>query len=164
MKAKAQFKCLHCREFSVPDYRHRDRQHYCSKPECRQASKSKSQRRWNAKTENQNYFRGPDNTRRVQEWRQRHPDYWRNKKPADASALQETCPAQPAEPKEAAPPSPPGALQDVCFDATRCLRGTYLHDDRRNVTRGHRQERPLLLGSRPRHPGHPTRSRVLPEP
>ena len=33
-------KCRHCRGFFVPDYRHVDRQRYCSKPPCTQASKA----------------------------------------------------------------------------------------------------------------------------
>ena len=39
-------KCRCCSEFFFPDYRNRDRQHYCFKPACRQASKLASQRRW----------------------------------------------------------------------------------------------------------------------
>lgn len=115
MKRKTKFKCLHCKEFDVPDYRNRGRQDHCSKPECRKASKARSQRRWNARPENENYFRGPENGRRVKQWRERHPGYWRNKKPASQDALQEACPAQPAEPKGVESPVPPHALQDLCL-------------------------------------------------
>jgi hypothetical protein len=69
------------------------RQRFCSKPDCRHASKADSQRRWLQKPENQNHFRGPDNVKRVQLWRQENPGYWRRKAPEVATepdALQET--------------------------------------------------------------------------
>lgn len=115
MKRCAKSKCLNCKEFFRPDYRNRGRQQYCQTPDCRTVSKADSQRRWNAKTENENYFRGPENCRRVREWRERHPGYWRNKKPADEDALQEACSEQPIEPEAVAPPEPSHALQDLCF-------------------------------------------------
>ena len=43
----------------MPDYRHVDRQRYCSKPPCTQASKADSQRRWLQKPDNHDHFRGP---------------------------------------------------------------------------------------------------------
>lgn len=36
-----------------------------------------SQRRWQGKAENRDYFRGGSSTERVRQWRQRHPQYWR---------------------------------------------------------------------------------------
>ncbi len=39
-------KCRCCSEFFLPDYRNQDRQHYCSKLDCRHASKQASQQRW----------------------------------------------------------------------------------------------------------------------
>jgi hypothetical protein len=74
-------KCLCCSEFFIPDPRTADRQHYCSKPGCRQASKAASQRRWLTKNGNGDYFRGPDAVSRVQAWRKSHPGYWRRTKP-----------------------------------------------------------------------------------
>ena len=70
-------KCRCCNEFFFPDYRNQDRQHYCRKPACRQASKRVSQRRWCRKPANRDYFRDPGNVRRVREWRQAHPGYWK---------------------------------------------------------------------------------------
>ena len=61
-------KCLHCRELFRPDPRNLRHQRYCRKPECRKASKAASQGRWLAKAQNRDYFRGAENTRRVQEW------------------------------------------------------------------------------------------------
>ncbi len=80
-RATRKRKCRHCRGFFVPDYRNVDRQRYCSKPVCQQASKAKSQRRWLKKPENHDSFRGPDHVHRVQRWRQAHPGYWRRPAP-----------------------------------------------------------------------------------
>ena len=81
-------KCRHCLELFKLDPRNAAKQKYCSKPECRRASKTASQKKWLAKPENHNYFRGPDNVRRVQEWRKGKPGYWRNSMP-DATPLQD---------------------------------------------------------------------------
>jgi hypothetical protein len=72
-------KCRCCCKFFLPDARTTDRQHYCSKPACRQASKAASQRRWLSKAGNGDYFRGADQVRRVQQWRQGQPGYWKGK-------------------------------------------------------------------------------------
>ena len=82
-------KCLHCHDFFRPDQRNVKTQKYCSQPECRKASKAASQRRWLAKEENQNYFRGADNVARVQQWRQDHPKYWQRSKPLQDHSISE---------------------------------------------------------------------------
>ena len=87
---KDRHQCEHCHEDFCPDYRNANRQRYCSKPECRKAGKSDSQRRWLNKPENQEYFQGPTNVLRVQEWRKKHPGYSRKKRP-EGEALQEPC-------------------------------------------------------------------------
>ena len=51
-------KCPHCKTFFHLDYRNVTRQRFCSKPDCRQASKADSQRRWLEKPENLDYFKG----------------------------------------------------------------------------------------------------------
>jgi hypothetical protein len=71
MKGPARRKCLCCKEFYRPDHRNLRHQRYCSKPACHKESKGQSQRRWLQRPENENYFRGPDNSRRVKEWRKR---------------------------------------------------------------------------------------------
>lgn len=115
----ARRKCRGCSEFFQPDYRNRSHQEFCSKSDCRRASKAVSQARWLRKTENRDYFRGPENTRRVQEWRKAHPGYWR-KKSAGADAGQAPA-AQPSGPEQSAqsscnvPPQSSRALQDVCL-------------------------------------------------
>ena len=90
-------KCCHCRKLYIPDPRNRSRQKYCDKPECRKASKAASQKKWLSKPENQNYFQGPDNVERVQEWRKRNPGYWKSKSTKQLNALQDPLIAQQAE-------------------------------------------------------------------
>ena len=92
--------CQNCKRVFHPDHRNVTRQRFCSKPECRHASKVDSQQRWRQKPENVDYFRGSDNVKRVQLWRQANPGYWRRKPPevsADPDALQETLTAQAME-------------------------------------------------------------------
>ena len=93
MKGPARRKCLCCQEFYLPDHRNLRHQRYCSKPACRKESQAQSQRRWLQRPENQNYFRGPENSQRVKDWRKRHPGYWRKKTPVHV-ALQEDCQEQ----------------------------------------------------------------------
>ena len=81
-------KCKHCGTLFSPDPRNAGRQRYCSQPECRKASKASSQKRWLQKPQNQDYFRGPYNVKRVQLWRKDHPGYWR-RKPVKPNALQD---------------------------------------------------------------------------
>ena len=77
MARPEQRSCLFCREMFRADRRNARHQKYCSEPACRKASKAASQRAWLAKSENQDYFRGPENVARVQAWRAAHPGYWR---------------------------------------------------------------------------------------
>lgn len=81
-------KCRHCKRLFIPDHRNRDRQKYCKKSECQKASKAASQKKWLNKAENKDYFRGPENVQRVQQWREQKPGYWKPK--SVAGALQET--------------------------------------------------------------------------
>lgn len=75
MRIKRKRKCKHCRQLFHPDCRNVKKQEYCSQPECRKKSKAASQRKWLAKLENRDYFKGPDNVKRVQEWRRLNPGY-----------------------------------------------------------------------------------------
>jgi hypothetical protein len=84
-------KCRNCHQLFRPDPRNAKRQSYCSKPQCRKVSKTQSQRNWLRKPENQDYFRGPANVQRVQQWRKAHPGYWRQK---SKDALQDLLIAQ----------------------------------------------------------------------
>jgi hypothetical protein len=120
-------KCLHCKKFFVPDYRNRGRQKYCCAPECQAASKQHSQQQWLGKPDNRDYFRGPENVQRVQQWRAEHPGYWKQQSRKPRGTLQETCSAQVAvgeelAQKQAPQPSRP-ALQDLCEVKTPLLVG-----------------------------------------
>jgi hypothetical protein len=90
-------KCRNCKELFIPDARNAKRQKYCPKPQCRKASKAASQQRWLQKPENQNYFRGPDNVKRVQLWRQANPGYRHRKRKNKQDALQDPLIIQPTE-------------------------------------------------------------------
>ena len=120
-------KCLHCKKIFVPDYRNRARQKYCSAPECQAASKQASQQQWLSKPGNGDYFRGPENIQRVQEWRSEHPGYWKRRPRKPRGTLQETCSAQVAANEELPQKRPPQvsqpALQDLCEVKTPLLVG-----------------------------------------
>ena len=96
MKLLRKKKCRHCGNLYRPDPRNCKKQKYCSKPECRKASKAESQRKWVQK--NPDYFRGEQNVFRVRQWRKKHPGY--SKRRQNKSSLQET----------------PEALQDVLIE------------------------------------------------
>lgn len=163
VKRRARFKCLQCKEFDQADYRNRGRQRYCSKAECRQAAKAQSQRRWLGKPENENYFRGPENTRRVREWRKAHPGYWRNKKSAGDEALQEACSAQEAEGKQVAQNRARPALQDawlmqpaVLVGLISTMTGSALQEDIARSARGFLVRGQDILGLTPALPWPPS--------
>jgi hypothetical protein len=82
-------KCLCCRAWFTPDPRKRGEQRYCSEERCRKASKAASQRRWLLKSENENYFHGPEHVDRVRRWRVAHPRYWRRRGAPEGCALQD---------------------------------------------------------------------------
>jgi hypothetical protein len=113
MKDPARRKCLCCKEFYRPDQRNLRHQRYCSKPTCRKESKAQSQFRWLQRPENQNYFRGPENSQRVKEWRKRNPGYWRKKKTPVQVPLQEVCQEQVAPNEEVSSEKTSDALQEV---------------------------------------------------
>jgi len=96
MAQKGTRKCLSCHQFFKPDYRNRRHQRYCSKNECRKASKSASQARWLNKPENCDYFRGAEQVARVQFWRVKNPNYRSNQSKLShkRSPLQDGCCSQ----------------------------------------------------------------------
>lgn len=109
-------KCRCCKAFFIPDPRIGERQRYCAKPACRQASKAASQRRWLSQNGNGDYFRGPQAVRRVQLWRQAHPGYWRKGKASAKSA--QVVASQGAKPDLSScnvPNAPPRTLQEKCL-------------------------------------------------
>jgi hypothetical protein len=111
-------------------------QRYCSKAACRKASKAASQRRWLAKAQNRDYYRGTANVERVRAWRAAHPGYWRRPGAQSTSALQEDSSAQPIETHEKSPSLAEVALQDllrsqpfVLIGLIANLTGTALRED-----------------------------------
>ncbi len=92
--------CQHCQGFFDPDPRHVGRQHDCTKPPCRQASKAARQGRWLRTPANQDDFRGPAPAERVRQWRQAPPGYWRRKAAQAQEVLQEPLTLQELEKQE----------------------------------------------------------------
>jgi hypothetical protein len=113
MKGRARRKCLCCQEFYRSDHRNLRHQRYCSKAACRKESKAQSQHRWQQRPENQNYFRGRENSQRVKDWRKRHPGYWRKKKASVQVPLQEDCQGQVPPREEVTSEKRSCALQEV---------------------------------------------------
>ena len=119
-------KCRHCEKFFIPDPRNAKRQHYCSEPPCRAASKAASQRRWLSKPENHDAFKGPIHVARVQAWRRAHPGYWRQSSPGgshEPSPLQDPLNAQVVDNKEETGRFVEPALQELLSSQTAVLIG-----------------------------------------
>jgi len=130
MAQSGQRKCLNCAEFFIPDQRNQTRQHYCTQPECRQASKAASQAAWLAKPGNGNYFSDPVHVARVQAWRAAHPGYSRKRVKAPL-ALQDPLSLQPIDFIEETThrceiPAVP-TLQDIFTPASPILTGLIAH-------------------------------------
>jgi hypothetical protein len=116
-------KCFNCHIFFTPDYRNVKRQKYCSKPECLKAAKAASQRKWLQKKENHNYFSGSNNVGRVQEWRKKHPGYWRRKSPEDNNALQDSLSEKEVNKQPVKEQLTTSALQDILIGQQAVLIG-----------------------------------------
>jgi len=80
-------RCIHCHDLYHPDPRHLKRQKFCDKPECKNASKKHSQKKWLTKTRNRDYFSGSEHVIRVQQWREQNPCYWKRKKSKKTPSL-----------------------------------------------------------------------------
>lgn len=115
MSSKTTPKCLHCNEEYHLDPRNGERQRYCAKPICQQASKAASQRQWLNKPENRDYFRGVENCERVRRWRLANPGYRRSKRPAAKSVLQEPLIPQAIEVDAVVVPVASSVLQEILF-------------------------------------------------
>ena len=94
---------------------------YCDKPECRKASKAESQKKWLFKKENQNYFSGPENVKRVQEWRKQNPGY--NKGSNKRLPLQDSLKLQVVDNTENNSQFANNALQDLLNDQPSVIIG-----------------------------------------
>jgi len=80
-------RCKNCDDLFKPDPRNLKRQKFCRKPKCKEASKRYSQQKWLMKPKNKDYFSGPANVIRVQQWRQQNPGYWKRKKIEKTTSL-----------------------------------------------------------------------------
>ena len=96
-------------------------------PGCQAAGKQASQQRWLSLPDNRDYFRGPENVKRVPEWRAEHPGYWKRRPRKARRTLQEICLAQDARHEPLVPPTASQdsrlALQDLCEVKTPLLVG-----------------------------------------
>lgn len=115
-------KCRHCKDLFIPDPRNRKRQKYCSKPDCRYASKVAAQRKWRS-GKGADYFRGLANIVRVQQWRRKNPDYSQRKRDKPKKALRGSLTAQPYEKKRVKPELTKTALQDCLNTQSLVLTG-----------------------------------------
>ena len=126
MTTRTRRKCRHCGQLFRPDPRNLRHQRYCSAKQCRRASKAASQRRWLAKAENRDYFRGPEQMARVRTWRAAHPGYGRKKSPR-RPALQEHSSAQPVDIDKQSDVLSAPAVQDVSLAQSLVLTGLIAH-------------------------------------
>jgi hypothetical protein len=116
-------KCKHCKDFFTPDPRNVYHQQYCSKPECRKASKKASQSKWLSKPENQNYFSGPTNVQRVKNWRNAHSGPRPRKTSCSRNVLQDICHENPQQKQMDNPIINRYVLQDVLMEQSPVLIG-----------------------------------------
>ena len=123
MTKRLRRKCRNCGGLFHPDARNLRRQRYCSRSECRHASKAASQQRWLVKPANRHYFRGPENLARVRAWRAAHPGYWRQNR----TALQEHSSPQGVESERESSPFAHPALQELCHAQPLVLIGLIAH-------------------------------------
>lgn len=123
MKPKTTRKCLNCSEQFSPDPRNRERQCHCGKAECRKASKAASQKRWASKPENENYFRGAENTDRVRQWRKANPGYRGKKKPGPGDVQQDCLDTQSAGVVEVVGLGAGDVQQDICWSQPALIVG-----------------------------------------
>jgi len=121
MKQLRKKKCRHCGSLFRPDSRNHKKQRYCSKPDCRKASKAESQRKWVRK--NPKYFRSPENVIRVQQWRKNNPGYSRKKQ----NALQDLLIGKDKEKQGLKPHLATSALQDLLTSQPAVFIGLIAH-------------------------------------
>lgn len=113
-KRRRERKCPYCGKMYLPDPRTQDRQKCCQDKACKKKRKARSQRRWQDKPENADYFRGSAHVARTQAWRRTHPGYSKGR-PKRPVALQDDCSSQPIDGKEDKHGLSADALQDDCL-------------------------------------------------
>ena len=125
-------RCKNCDDLFKPDPRHLKRQKFCTKPECKTASKMHSQQNWLKKEKNLDYFSGSEHVIRVQQWREQNPGYWKREKfkktPALFDhALQDTLLAKTSDGKGFKLNLMQDALQDMLSGKTLVIIGVTPH-------------------------------------
>ena len=122
-------KCLCCHTFFKPDARSKGRQKYCSQYDCQKASKRASQKKWLQKPHNKDYFSGPENVQRVQQWRANNPGYSKkvSHSPPDKPPLQDDLISQVIDKQEQKPSSEVQALQEIITSQPVVLIGLIAH-------------------------------------
>jgi hypothetical protein len=95
MPTSGRRKCRHCKEFFVSDPRNRHHQVFCGKPECRAVSKAASQRKWESKPENRDYYRSAEKAAKVKAWQEANPGYYK-RRGSKKSVLPDLWTTQPA--------------------------------------------------------------------
>ena len=155
-RLKRRRKCKHCRKYFTPDPRNAHKQEYCSETACRKASKAAAQAKWLAKDGNRDYFRGPANVNRVQEWRKDNPGYWRRRNKTSSVALKDHSKGKSTQKQPVAAQLPRNALQDllnaqlpVFVGLIAKLTGNALQDDIVTATRHLQQLGADILNSPP---------------
>ena len=156
MKTHRRRKCNHCGKLYWVSPRRREHQRYCGEAACQKASHAASHRRWLAKPENQDHFRGYAHVERVRVWRKAHPGYWRrdSKRPR---ALQDVKTTQPIDAQTDNPVLTQDALQDVISSqhallvgVISALTGSALQDEIAQSLREFQTRGALILGKVPR--------------
>lgn len=88
-------KCRHCKDFFISDPRNRYHQVFCGKPKCRARSKAASQRKWESKPENWDYYRSAEKAVKVKAWQEANPGYYK-RRGSKKSVLPDLLSTQPA--------------------------------------------------------------------
>ena len=96
MPTSGRGKCRHCKDFFLSDPRNRHHQVFCGKPECRAASKAASQRKWESKAENRDYYRSAEKAAKVKAWQEANPGYYK-RRPRKKSVLPDLWTSQPPD-------------------------------------------------------------------
>lgn len=82
--------CAGCKQLYSPDPRTRHRQTFCGKTECQEAPMEGNRKKWLARPENAHYWRdNPKSKKRVREWREDNPGYWKRSRRTSKGTLHE---------------------------------------------------------------------------
>jgi hypothetical protein len=154
MSRRRKKKCQHCGERFKPSAQNVDKQCYCSKAECKKASRREANQRWVKK--NADYHKGAEAVQRVQVWRAANPGYWQAKEEGlTPTPLQDDCIAQVVDDEGESAALTYFALQDdsisqalVLLGLISHLMGSALQDDIAQTSRALHKQGRQILGTR----------------